>query len=566
MPTPLQWEPEIREGRGLPNTALLMSESALAEARQAVDDLNQIAWSLRQTDRERSFNASRTALERAKAIHYRLGQGFALRNLGFCHYVGAAFEQALACLLEGLEVGRESGEGRLIRDCLNFSGAVYASLGDFDTALGYVQQMFDLNVALGDLEGTFHSLVNTGVLLNELGRFDEAITSLQAALETKALQDPRHEAHVISNLGVSYAGLGKLKDALRENQKALLLAEEIGNNDVQAKVLVNIADVQGKLGCFDQALAALERALGIVEQLGAREGVVHCLLTAGHIHFNRGAFETARTTLELAAREAQTLGMKALEFEIEEWLAKTHKALGNLGAALEHFERFHHLERAVRDDGIQRQMRAHAAQRELERTRVEADLERLRNVELAQALKELEDANRDKSELVRKLELQVVQDPLTKLYNRRHLETILTSEFSRARKNSRALPVAMLDIDHFKQVNDRFSHQVGDTVLQEVAELIRQSIRTTDIAARYGGEEFVIVLPRTTHVRALAVCERLRRTIAEHDWARIHPELSVTISLGLASSTDVQNSDKLLGLADDKLYEAKGRGRNRVCV
>ena len=532
-----------------------------------MDELVGLAWSLRQTDRERAIGLSREALERATASQYRSGIGYAKRNLGFCQYVGADFEAALTSLLEGLELGRETGDARLLRDCLNFCGAVYASLGDFETALGFVQQMFDPNITQGDPESTFHSLVNTGVLLNELGRYEEAIPSLQAALEINAaLNEMRHEAHVHSNLGVSYGGLGRLAEALEANERALFLAETLGNNDLQAKVLVNIADVQGKLDHPDEALRTLERALGLCEGLGAREGVVHCLLTRGNVLMGQGDYEAARDTLTRAAQEARTLGLRVLEFEIEERLAGTHKALGEHAQALEHFEAFHRLERAVRDENVQRKTRAHATQRELERTRVEAHLERVRNVELAHALERLEEVNREKSELVRKLELQVIQDPLTELYNRRHLEDILTSEFARASEAGRPLPVAVLDIDHFKLVNDNFSHATGDTVLQRVADLIRGGLRVTDIAARYGGEEFVIVLPRTSSARAQAVCERLRRTIAEHDWASIHPDLRVTISLGLATDTQVPNYEKLLGQADDKLYEAKRLGRNRLCV
>jgi diguanylate cyclase (GGDEF) domain len=123
----------------------------------------------------------------------------------------------------------------------------------------------------------------------------------------------------------------------------------------------------------------------------------------------------------------------------------------------------------------------------------------------------------------------------------------------------------MLDIDFFKQVNDRFSHQVGDEVLRELAEILRSESRSNDIIGRYGGEEFVIILPETPLLKAVAACEKMRLIIQAHDWRKIHPDLSITVSIGVVELTSQENIDQLLSAADKKLYEAKRTGRNRVC-
>ncbi|TXF11896.1 GGDEF domain-containing protein [Pelomicrobium methylotrophicum] len=168
------------------------------------------------------------------------------------------------------------------------------------------------------------------------------------------------------------------------------------------------------------------------------------------------------------------------------------------------------------------------------------------------------------------LEQEAITDPLTGLYNRRHLARRLEKEFARARRYGMPLSVLLLDIDHFKCVNDTYGHQVGDQVLNHVARLTLQAIRETDLAARYGGEEFVIIAPNTEASSAAALAERLRRHVETHPLV-LHggysgrQEIRVTVSIGVAGlGRDTSDSQHLLQEADEALYRAKQQGRNRV--
>jgi diguanylate cyclase (GGDEF)-like protein len=148
------------------------------------------------------------------------------------------------------------------------------------------------------------------------------------------------------------------------------------------------------------------------------------------------------------------------------------------------------------------------------------------------------------------------------------LDSELLKERERARRFGHPLAVAMLDIDHFKSINDRFSHSLGDEVLRTVARLLRESCRLSDVVGRYGGEEFVLLLPETSVANAALLCEKLRRRIELHGWRSLHPELAgVTISIGVAAEGHETCAAVLDGLAfaDQQLYRAKREGRNRVC-
>jgi diguanylate cyclase (GGDEF)-like protein len=183
-------------------------------------------------------------------------------------------------------------------------------------------------------------------------------------------------------------------------------------------------------------------------------------------------------------------------------------------------------------------------------------------------------------EMQRKLEEQSVTDALTGLKNRRFFDERLHEEFRRAQRYGDHLSLIMVDLDHFKQVNDRYGHPGGDAVLREAAALIRASIRDPDICARYGGEEFAVILPRTHLSGALAVAERVWRELGSKEYAipAGAPAVAsadcgaaatrVTASVGIAfyPSKDITSSDLLLRYADQALYEAKKAGRNTICL
>ncbi|MBN1766066.1 MAG: diguanylate cyclase [Sedimentisphaerales bacterium] len=168
--------------------------------------------------------------------------------------------------------------------------------------------------------------------------------------------------------------------------------------------------------------------------------------------------------------------------------------------------------------------------------------------------------------LQEKLVAQANTDELTGLSNRRHFHEILEREVLQAKIKGSSLSVIMLDIDHFKSINDTFGHLGGDIVLKRLAKIIQSNIYPLDIAARYGGEEFVIVMPETPLERAVQAGEKLRHVIQNMDWKISTEPIMITSSLGVAStnSSNPLDSFDLVKRADIALYTAKRRGRNRV--
>jgi diguanylate cyclase (GGDEF)-like protein len=181
-------------------------------------------------------------------------------------------------------------------------------------------------------------------------------------------------------------------------------------------------------------------------------------------------------------------------------------------------------------------------------------------------IKTLQDALKKSNQLLLQLSNT---DPLTSLHNRRYLMDTLAREVERSCRTDIPLSLVMIDIDHFKRVNDTYGHQVGDAVLVAVAALLQGQLRPYDTAARFGGEEFVLVLPSTELAAAGAVAERLRKLTANLSFAKEGAaDLGLTISAGVAivSPGSIVNADDLIRQADTALYRAKQDGRNRVVL
>lgn len=185
-------------------------------------------------------------------------------------------------------------------------------------------------------------------------------------------------------------------------------------------------------------------------------------------------------------------------------------------------------------------------------------------------LKKYHDQLEQKNE---ELRLLSVTDQLTQLYNRHYMQDALGREFARAKRYRSKLSCVLVDIDHFKHINDQYGHLQGDSVLREFAALIKNTCREVDICCRYGGEEFLIILPETDRRGAECMADRLRRAtetmpIFRTDSAELMDELKISISVGLSFYPDprIKSARDLIALADEALYMAKDRGRNCVIV
>jgi diguanylate cyclase (GGDEF)-like protein len=181
---------------------------------------------------------------------------------------------------------------------------------------------------------------------------------------------------------------------------------------------------------------------------------------------------------------------------------------------------------------------------------------------------ELVERNRQLESMLHHVESLAITDPLTGIFNRRRFTDVLRREVAVTRRYKNALAILMLDLDHFKAVNDRFGHDAGDEVLRAIANALTSGLREVDLAARYGGEEFAVIMPQTSKINALVVANRIAAQVTAMEFNFQGEVVKMTASMGVAEIADLKvvDAENLVKAADLALYEAKRSGRNRTVL
>ena len=181
---------------------------------------------------------------------------------------------------------------------------------------------------------------------------------------------------------------------------------------------------------------------------------------------------------------------------------------------------------------------------------------------------ELKQRNSQLESMLHHVEALAITDPLTGLFNRRRFADVLKREFAITRRYKNTLSCLMIDLDHFKRINDRYGHDAGDQVIKEIARGLLDTLREVDVAARYGGEEFAVLLPHTAKNAAVIAAERVRAGILRTEFKFGDDTLRMTASIGVSGNSDVTTgvAEDLVKAADYALYEAKRLGRDRVVL
>jgi diguanylate cyclase (GGDEF)-like protein len=243
-------------------------------------------------------------------------------------------------------------------------------------------------------------------------------------------------------------------------------------------------------------------------------------------------------------------------------LASSLRAAGRVEEAYDALERSAELERQAFTELSELQLRLERATLEATAARSASAELAAKNRQLAEAHTELELRAAELEALQEQLRDQAERDWLTGLHNRRYFAREL--ERLSAEQDGCWLSLAIVDLDHFKSINDEFGHEVGDRVLVRVAALLSDVLRQSDVVVRSGGEEFLVLMPETEMNAATACCRRIRRRIRDEHWAGLAEGLSVTASAGVAATDDPDRIAALTRTADERLYEAKRAGRDRV--
>ncbi|HEX5580258.1 MAG TPA: tetratricopeptide repeat-containing diguanylate cyclase [Gemmatimonadaceae bacterium] len=592
-----------------PARAIAYGQEALRLLESYPDDsarvatLNEMGWAFMQLGR---YDEAVRHAERGRrlAAHAGLaaGQARALSNLGTLAQRRGDPVEAVELFTEALALQREAGDELGAANTLNNLGFVYSTdLADYERALKLHHEALRVRERLGDREAIALSLNNIGIVYGRLRRYGESLAHFDSALAMRrALGGRVRIAATLSNIGDIRHEMGDHELALASHMESLELRRLTGDRSAISLSHHNLGILYRDMGRHELALAHLDTALRIGEAVGDRGLVVRNLLGASAVE--RAGGRVARAQAHATHAMSVARGMESREMVRRSWeeLAAVHEAAGRHREALAAHRAFKALSDSILDAGTARRVamleRRHATERrelELERLRAQEQVYRLeaerrtaqRNA-LAVAIVLLAVAGllayRRRAGRARAAEELSMTDSLTGLRNRRYLQQTIEKDAAASLRRYRApaslvgppddgdIVFLLLDIDHFKRVNDELGHAVGDRLLVDVARVLEGVGRESDVTVRWGGEEFLVVSRFTDRARAAAQAERIRRAVESHV-TRLPDgrELRVTCSIGFCAfplSVDAPAAagwEDVVSLADLASYAAKRKGRNR---
>jgi len=438
--------------------------------------------------------------------------------------IGAPNE-ALDEAMLALERAEQSGEDRVLCFALNVVGVVYWMLGQLDRALQFAENAVGMARRIGDL-------VDLGRWLINLADIEAAFWKQQR--ETLAQIDD-----------------ARLDRAIVLAHEALTLTGRTRDSWTGRIVLCSLADFHLLRGDREEAARLLADWDSQQGGMGPRSRLYY-LLALGRLQCANGERLAAVRTLSECAMLAEESRDLEIGVPCCQLLSDTLAELGDFEPALRWHRDFHARYTRRNTESSLARSRVAAIQYETRQLQARVEAERTR----ADGLEEM---NRALAQEAAVLMSASMEDVLTGLPNRRGLERALLAISMDGSKN---YSLAMIDIDHFKQINDRFSHALGDGVLREVARALRVATSSEDRLFRYGGEEFVLLIDGGDEVQAAKTCLRICRAVRNWGWASTQTGLGVTVSIGLARSQEATTPAEVMTIADSRLYEAKNSGRD----
>ncbi len=561
-----------------------------------IDALNDAAWELRNSNALKAISMAEEVLVKTKLINYKKGIADSLHTISYCQATRTAkYEEARANGHAALEIYIASNDEVSKQKVLNTFGLIegisgnmlgainyfnkslklanklklshqramalhnlavsFEGINDYNRSLDYNLQALKIYEELQNDNDVFKTLQNIGVIYFNLEKYDESLESLLKTVEIfKNDADKDTQGLAFLNIGRSYHKLKNYQQALDSLNKSLALLEGTGNRLVSSDALAEISIVYMDMQRFLDAKEHISKSIKIKKELNDSSGLASSYYYLGKLLFQQGEKAKALTTFTKALNLAETAQAKTQLQNINKELASSYQQIKDYEKAFQYLSAYLEL----RDELFEKASYERTQALLIHHSITQEDKDK----EIMRRNKELKLANENLKLLTLELDKQAKEDSLTKLYNRRYFDSLLEKEFSRSKRYHKPMAVMICDIDNFKQVNDNFSHQVGDQVLIKIAEIFMKNIRRNDTIARFGGEEFVALFPESDVNKAFEICERLRNSVEKYPWSKISSGLKVTISIGICDDTSLANGETMISKADSALYEVKENGKN----
>jgi diguanylate cyclase (GGDEF)-like protein len=514
------------------------------------------AWLLRDSQPAEAQLRAERLLEKALAAHDQHSQARVLVVLSYLYCRLQEHELAVQSSFAALRILEHAPVDSWLPRLHNVLALVYGDVGDRTLNREHLQKQIDLSKEIGDLEWEATGYHDLAVYLQDRDLTAAIKTMEQALAMFRQLNVLDGVAYALSNLGDFRAKQQRWQEAYDYSCAALVLARQLQIRYIHILTAASLATYAVKIQRDQEAEQYLAEAFALSKS-DEPDWSHDVYRYAGDYAYARQEYNQALIYYQKALALYQEINGSPGVNICHKQISLCYEALGDAARALAHYKQYGVLKEQLVNQEVELKIRTLEVIYKTRTAQREADIERAKNSELERYIAELES-------LQRQLREQNLHDALTNIHNRRALMEQGVLQVQMAERYHSLLSVAMFDIDHFKRINDTCSHKVGDQVLVQVAMIARNLIRQIDFVARFGGEEFVLLLPETNLQQATHACERLRQAVEQFDWHTIHPDIHVTISVGVACMKEQESFEAILYRADILLNEAKRRGRNMV--
>jgi diguanylate cyclase (GGDEF)-like protein len=546
-------------------------EQRLNEARTPLEEIeagNELAWELRHAQPARAFELCQKVIGLCAAGQFNLhsfqsGRAASLTTLGFLNHQAGKLDLALSQCFEAVSLLEHLPPSRVTVDALRLIGWIYYFLGEQPSALAYGLKALKIAQESGMRLQEASAQDGLAMIYGASGDQKQARERHSLALQiARELGETELEAFILNNQAENLHDMGSLEESLEPALNSFEIARRIQHKALEISVMETIGQIYLKLGRLEQAERILRQGLEMAGQQKQPMDEIAFWLRLGKLYASQGKLDLAEENMRQGLENAQVTGAKALQAECQSALAEIYEQKGRPSEALQAFKRFYTLQKEVSGEAAARQLAVLRVAHEVETARRDAEIYRLRNVELQHEIDE-------RSRVEAELERLATVDALTNVFNRRHFFERTQREFDRSVRYHHPLAILMIDIDHFKSINDSYGHATGDHILLLLSAFIHQSLREVDLVGRYSGEEFIAALPETSMDQAKLVAERVRQRVERHRFDIPAGSLALTVSIGVACIQDSEDIlrdelDRLIDRADRACQHAKLSGRNKV--
>lgn len=581
-----------------------------------VDSLISLATSYSEYSYEECLEFGELALQLAAGLDYSDGEADAIFSIGLTYDYMQDYYLAVTYYEQALELYEELEDIDGIFITTNNLGLIYKEWGQYTIALDYFRIALENAEITKDPYDLATLYNNIGLLHNMTDDLDQSAEYFQKALELSAqFEDIPMTISLYLNIGSVYFDRGNHEEALHHFQRAYELSEQHDDQESLSKAIHNIGMIYHHNEEYDNALDYYLHSLDIAQELNLHIDIAISYSNIGLLHYDRNNFSKAIDFFHKSNEVAEEHKFVFVMSDNHLYLSEIYEKQQQLQNALAHYQKYKDLNSALLEEKHQKRLNAlqhHLDLREQEIQQYQKEAEAqvshqitIRNIiviimlvlmniifmvyiryrqnvkmqsdtetrseefkKANQKLKDtnlkLQNTNKALQEAKKKIETLAKTDPLTNLANRREMMDKIFYEKKRFDRTKRPFSLIIADIDHFKRINDKYGHEVGDFILVSLSEIFISIVRHIDVVSRWGGEEFLILLPETDIEGGKVVAEKLRDLISITPFYHEDKTISLTITLGVSEFIENDSIDACIRRADEALYRGKEAGRNRV--